>query len=124
MGLEKINEMRKIRGLTINELSKKSGIPKGTLSKITAGITKRPSIKTVQTIVHCMGFTLEDLDRDITKPPVDHNGLLGEKDVSDIYNFLNDGLIAKGLIKPGKDITAEQSEIIVSVSRIINAAFQ
>lgn len=62
MGLEKINEMRKFRGMEIDELSEKSGVPKGTLSKITAGITKHPSIENVKAIVHAMGFTLDDLD--------------------------------------------------------------
>lgn len=62
MGLEKINDMRKHIGMSIDALSEKSGVPKGTLSKITAGITKNPSIDTVKAIVHTMGFTLDDLD--------------------------------------------------------------
>lgn len=62
MGLEKINIMRKHIGMSIDELSEKSGVPKGTLSKITAGITKNPSVDTVKSIVHAMGFTLDDLD--------------------------------------------------------------
>lgn len=60
--VEKINDMRKHIGMSIDELSEKSGVPKGTLSKITAGITKNPSIDTVKSIVHTMGFTLDDLD--------------------------------------------------------------
>lgn len=62
MGLEKINDMRKHIGMSIDELCEKSGVPKGTLSKITAGITKNPSVDTVKAIVHAMGFTLDDLD--------------------------------------------------------------
>ena len=62
MGLEKINDMRKHIGMSLDDLSEKSGVPKGTLSKITAGITKNPSIDTVKSIVHSMGFTLDDLD--------------------------------------------------------------
>lgn len=62
MGLEKINAMRKSIGMSIDELSEKSGIPKGTLSKITAGITKDPGIETVKAIVYAMGFSLNDLD--------------------------------------------------------------
>lgn len=65
MGLEKINEMRKERGLSLDELSKKSGIPKGTLSKITAGITKNPSVETIKAIVYSMGYTLDDLDENL-----------------------------------------------------------
>ncbi|MFR5717917.1 MAG: helix-turn-helix domain-containing protein [Anaerotignum faecicola] len=50
MGLEKINDMRKHIGMSIDDLSEKSGVPKGTLSKITAGITKNPH-DTVKAIV-------------------------------------------------------------------------
>ena len=59
---EKINDMRNHIGMSIDELCEKSGVPKGTLSKITAGITKNPSVDTVKSIVHAMGFTLDDLD--------------------------------------------------------------
>lgn len=62
MGLEKINDMRKHVGINLDDLSEKSGVPKGTLSKITAGITKNPSVDTVKSIVHAMGFSLDDLD--------------------------------------------------------------
>lgn len=67
MGLEQINKMRAAVGFSLDELSEKSGVPKGTLSKITAGITKSPSIETVKAIVYSMGFTLDDLDPDIKK---------------------------------------------------------
>ncbi len=62
MGLNKITEMRKSRGWTIEELSDRSGIPVSTIKKISAGITKRPNIETVKAVVHAMGFTLDDLD--------------------------------------------------------------
>ena len=62
MGLNKIAEMRKTRGWTIDELSDRSGVPVSTIKKISAGITKRPNIETVKAIVHAMGFTLDDLD--------------------------------------------------------------
>lgn len=50
MGLEQINRIRKEKGISIDELSALSGVPKGTLSKITAGITKNPSLETVTAI--------------------------------------------------------------------------
>lgn len=62
MGLNKIADMRKSRGWTIEELSNRSGVPVSTIKKISAGITKRPNIETVKSIVHAMGYTLDDLD--------------------------------------------------------------
>lgn len=61
MGLEKINALRKTQGLSIEDLSKRSGVPLGTLSKITAGITKNPNIDTVIAIANALHCTLDDL---------------------------------------------------------------
>ncbi|NLB90100.1 MAG: LexA family transcriptional regulator [Clostridiales bacterium] len=45
--MEKINDIRKQKNMSIDDLPDKSGVPKSTLSKITAGITKNPNIDTV-----------------------------------------------------------------------------
>ncbi|MCI8594991.1 MAG: helix-turn-helix transcriptional regulator [Oscillospiraceae bacterium] len=66
----KINELRKQKGLSIDELCQKSGIPKGTLSKITAGITTSPTLDTVCAIANALECTLDDLsDKPIKKSP-------------------------------------------------------
>ena len=89
MGLEKINEMRKYIGMSIDELSEKSGVPKGTLSKVTAGITKNPSVDTVKSIVHAMGFTLDDLD-DFPEVKNKDNFSISEIDHIKKYRSLDD----------------------------------
>lgn len=58
----KINEIRKRKGLSIDELCELSGIPKGTLSKITAGITTSPTLDTVRAIANALECKLDDLD--------------------------------------------------------------
>lgn len=60
--LAAFNRLREESGLSLDELCEKSGVPKGTLSKISAGITKKPSIDTMMALVHAMGYTLDDLD--------------------------------------------------------------
>ena len=62
MWIDNLNELRKKSGMSLDDISLKSGVPKGTLSKITAGITKNPSIETVKSIVYSMGYTLDDLE--------------------------------------------------------------
>jgi len=64
MGLERINEIRKQRGMTIEELSERSGIPVSTLKKISAGITTNPSLDTVKAIARALDCTLDDLADD------------------------------------------------------------
>lgn len=62
MGLEIINQLKKERGLTNEELSAKSGVPLGTLSKITSGITKDPKLETLKAIARVLNCSLDDFD--------------------------------------------------------------
>lgn len=58
----RINEIRREKGISIDELSDRSGVPKGTLSKITAGITNNPTLDTVRSIATALGCRLDDFD--------------------------------------------------------------
>jgi len=58
----RINEIRKQKNLSIDELCERSGVPKGTLSKITAGITTKPTLDTVRAIANALECRLDDLD--------------------------------------------------------------
>ena len=73
--LEAFNDLRLKSGMSLDELSERSGVPKGTLSKITAGITKNPSIETMKTLVHAMGYTLDDLDKKEKTVTIDSDDL-------------------------------------------------
>jgi transcriptional regulator with XRE-family HTH domain len=62
LGLEKLNDFKKKSGMTSEQLSEKSGVPLGTLSKILAGITKDPKLETLKALCRTLGCTLDDLD--------------------------------------------------------------
>lgn len=66
MWLDNFNRMRRESGMSLDELSIKSGVPKGTLSKITSGITRAPALETMRTLVYAMGYTLDDLEDDMS----------------------------------------------------------
>lgn len=66
MWLDVFTKMRKRSGMSIDEISAKSGVPKGTLSKISAGITKAPPLETMRKLVYAMGYTLDDLDENLS----------------------------------------------------------
>lgn len=59
---ERINAIRKEKKISIDELCVRSGVPKGTLSKITAGITTNPTLDTVQAIARALDCRLDDFD--------------------------------------------------------------
>ena len=58
---KKITELRKRKGMSVDELVEKSGVPKGTLSKISAGITVNPNLDTIKAIAQALSCTLDDL---------------------------------------------------------------
>lgn len=62
-----IARYRKDSGLTIDELAQKSGVPKGTITKILGGVTKAPTLDTVKALAHALGKTLADFDAEQTK---------------------------------------------------------
>ena len=76
---EQINLIRKKKKISIDELCVLSGIPKGTLSKITAGITTNPTLETVKSIAAALGCTLEDLS-DSPKTSKTHSFYSAEED--------------------------------------------
>lgn len=86
MWLDVFNAMRKKSGMNLDEISEKSGVPKGTLSKITAGITKAPPLETMRKLVYSMGYTLDDLDKGLE---VSDNFSKDEKDHIKKYRLLD-----------------------------------
>lgn len=73
MGLEMINVYRKEMGMTIDDLSAKSGVPVNTLKKICAGIATNPTLETIRSIARALGKTLDDFDNQ--KPTATGDGL-------------------------------------------------
>ena len=84
MWLDTFNNIRRESGMSLDELSEKSGVPKGTLSKITAGITKSPSLETMRQLVYAMGYTLSVLDEKecAPTPSKDDAGVLTAQELS------------------------------------------
>ncbi|BCI60594.1 helix-turn-helix domain-containing protein [Solibaculum mannosilyticum] len=62
MGLEKITELRKAKGMTIEDLAIKSEIPISTIKKISAGITTNPNLDTVIALARALECKLDDFD--------------------------------------------------------------
>ena len=48
--------------MTNEELSNRSGVPKGTVDKILSGITKDPKLETLKALAKVLGLTLDDFD--------------------------------------------------------------
>lgn len=112
----KINEIRKQKGISINELCEKSGIPKGTLSKITAGITTSPTLDTVRAIANALECRLDDLDDSPTKKsPSTAEAAPGDVLRSTLlHNF-------DQLNQEGRELLVDQSDTMVSSEKYIKS---
>lgn len=62
VGLDIINVLRKQKGLTVEELSIKSGVPIGTLNKIISGTTKDPKLDTLRALASALNCSLDDFN--------------------------------------------------------------
>lgn len=82
---EKLKTMKKESRMTTQEISEKCSVPIGTLNKIFANQTKNPKLETIKRIVHCLGYSLDDLiDIETINPSNDEIELL------ELYRTLND----------------------------------
>lgn len=66
----RISEIREAKGISIDRLSELSGVPKSTLSKISAGITLNPSLDTVKAIASALSCKLDDFDDTATNADI------------------------------------------------------
>ena len=61
VALDQINRIRKLKHLTIEDLSQKSNVPLSTVKKICAGITTNPNLDTLIAIANALESTLDDI---------------------------------------------------------------
>lgn len=104
---EMVSRYRKDAGMTIDELSAASGVPKGTLNKIIAGTTKSPTLDTVRALADALGKKLEDFDDGLQKkqPAPTNEGELAEDD--------------KRIIELLHQLTPENRERIVEIIKAL-----
>ena len=93
MWLDKLREMKKLSGKTSQVISNETGIPKSTIDKLMIGRTKDPALSMVRSIVHCLGYTLDDLDdtQKSTAPAESGSDANKEKLINNYDLLNNDG---------------------------------
>lgn len=64
---ENLRALKAQSNMSMREISLKSGIPEPTLEKIFSGATKSPGVNTIQSLVHALGYTLDDIDSSSSK---------------------------------------------------------
>lgn len=116
MWLDALIVLKKTSKKTLKQIADDSGVPIGTLNKLFAGQTKDPKLDTIRSVVHALGYTLDDLeDTPTKKSPSAAEAASGEDHIIALYRELNhegqeklidyaDDLVASGkYIKSGSD---------------------
>jgi len=60
MGLDSIRRLMTERGFTSESLSEACGVPKSTIDKIASGATDNPRYRSLKSIVHALGISVDD----------------------------------------------------------------
>lgn len=118
MGLERIEQLKKVKGLTNEQLAKLSGVPKGTIDKITAGATKDPKLETVKAIARALGCSISEFD-DTKKTPVSTEVSTGEISLEESNNLL----VTLGYIKAGEQISDEDLQFLTHLFGLLDSWF-
>lgn len=67
---EKLARMKRERGLTTDELSKLSGVPRGTINNILISTSTSPKLSTLSKLANAMGYTIDDFN-DFPHTPIE-----------------------------------------------------
>lgn len=101
MWYERLVQLKKESGKTIQEISDLSGVAVGTLNKLFAGQTTAPKVDTMTAVVHALGYTLDTLYE--TKKSPDATEITPEdQDEVDIMKFVG-------------GLTVDQKELLISL---------
>lgn len=119
MWLEALKLMKKNSGKTNKHISEESGVPLGTVNKLFAGQTRDPKIDTLSAIVHCLGYTLDDLypDSQKQKTPAPEESEAGDKvSMEELTAFLTKA----GYIEDGGDLSDSDFEFLAHLVGLLD----
>ncbi|MCG7319778.1 helix-turn-helix domain-containing protein [Brevibacillus laterosporus] len=114
---ELIKEKRKDLGLSISELSRKTGVSKGVLSKIESGETKRPELRTLKPIAEVLKIPFQEIMEWYIE--LEHrDGILNEflMEVAEVSNLSLMEKVAVKFLESSKKDTYESLENLFEIA--------
>lgn len=120
---ENLKRLKFESGMSTHEIAEKSGLPEPTLEKIFSGATKSPGIHTVHTIVHTLGYTLDDLDDDICTKKSPSTTEVAPRDGHFTLEESDRLLAALGLIKEGQQLSDDDLAFLTHIVGLLETWF-
>ena len=116
-----INQIKKAKGITNQELSERTGLAISTIDKITSGINDNPKLNTLLAICDALEVTLDDLVPAKIPPHAwesthEEDGKLSVEEVINAF-------VASGLFGPDEDLTDEDLRFLISIIDAIRSWF-
>ena len=121
---ENLRALKATSNMSMREIAAKSGIPEPTLEKIFSGATKSPGVNTIQSLVHALGYTLDDIDSGPNKKSPSTAEAAPGEDVLKLLESLDGFLVSMGYIGADDDLTEQQQEVLIGICRILRATFE
>lgn len=123
MWLDSLITLKKTSKKTLKQISDESGVPIGTLNKLFAGQTKDPKLDTIRSVVHALGYTLDDLeDRPKKNSPSTTEVVPGEQGHISLEKS-NGLLVALGLIKEGQQLSDDDFAFLTHIIGLLETWF-
>ncbi len=120
---ENLRALKARSNMSMREIAIKSGIPEPTLEKIFSGATKSPGVNTIQSLVHALGYTLDDIDPSSNKnSPSATDAAPGEDRIT--MEESNRLLVALGLIEEGQGLSDDDLAFLRNIIALLEAWFR
>ncbi len=116
--IEKLNEIKNSKDLTLKEIANITGIPHSTISKIFGGFNNNPSIDTVQKIANALECGIDDfIEYDVLPKSPYYTDRQTGKIAQDIYE--NPDL--RILFDASKNLAPDDIQAVVEIAKRIQS---
>ena len=116
--IEKLNEIKNSKNLTLKEIADITGIPHSTISKIFGGFNNNPSIDTVQKIANALECGIDDfIEYDVLPKSPYYTDRQTGKIAQDIYE--NPDL--RILFDASKNLAPDDIQAVVEIAKRIQS---
>lgn len=119
LNIDKLNEIRKLKGYTLKELAKLTQIPHSTISKIFAGFNKNPSLSSLKKIARVLECCVDDF---INHEIETNSAYYKDKQIYKISQEIYKNEKLKILLDVSKDLSQDDIQAVIEIAKRIQSS--